>query len=125
MPDSKLPALLKSALFLANMLAAAPEGVSRQEQEVGMLWMDARVAKWRTSFQPVSSWASSAVSSWLYLEMSRCSVRIMIMATMPLRNSTIMSELMMLNQWIWSSVISRYVSHRDAHRMSLCCMAMH
>ena len=45
-------------------------------------------AQWRrarTSFQPVSSCASSAVSSWLYLEMSRCSVRIMIMATMPLR----------------------------------------
>ena len=53
--------------------------------------------------------------------MSRCSVRIMIMATMPDKNSTIMSELMMLNQWIWSSVISRYVSQRDAHRMSLCC----
>ena len=56
-----------------------------------------------------------------HLLMSRCSVRIMIMATMPDRKSTIMSELIMLNQWIWSSVISRYVSQRDAHRMSLCC----
>jgi hypothetical protein len=31
----------------------------------------------------------------------------MIMATMPDRNSTIMSELTMENQWIWSSIISR------------------
>jgi hypothetical protein len=71
----------------------------------------------RTSFQPVSSCASSADSSSLYCEMSRRSVRIMIIATMPVRNSTIMSELMMENQWIWSSVIKRYVSQRDAHLM--------
>jgi hypothetical protein len=35
----------------------------------------------RTSFQPVSSCASSPASSWLYFLMSRTSVRIMIMAT--------------------------------------------
>lgn len=45
----------------------------------------------------------------------------MIMATMPLRNSTIMTLLTMENQWIWSSVIFRYVSQRDAQRMSLGC----
>jgi hypothetical protein len=39
--------------------------------------------------------------------MSLCSVRTMIMATMPVRNSTIMTLLMMENQWIWSSIISR------------------
>lgn len=60
-----------------------------------------------TSFQPVSSAASSCVSSWLYLEMSRYSVRTIIMATMPDRKSTIMTLLTMLNQWIWSSVILR------------------
>jgi hypothetical protein len=27
----------------------------------------------------------------------------------------------MLNQWIWSSLICRYVSQRDAQRISLCC----
>ena len=74
-----------------------------------------------TSFQPVSSCASSAVSSWLYLEMSRCRVRIMIMATMPDKKRTIMRELMMENQWIWSSIINRYVSHLEAHLMSLAC----
>jgi hypothetical protein len=47
----------------------------------------------------------------------------MIMATMPDRNSTIMTLFTMLNQWIWSSVICRYVSHRDAQRISLCCRA--
>mmetsp|Transcript_23134 Transcript_23134/g.71540 ORF Transcript_23134/g.71540 Transcript_23134/m.71540 type:complete len:232 (-) Transcript_23134:489-1184(-) len=71
-----------------------------------------------TSFQPVSSCASSTVSSWLYFEMSRCSVRSMIMATMPDRKSTIISELMIENQWIWSSVMSRYVSQRLAHLIS-------
>lgn len=44
----------------------------------------------------------------------------MIMATMPERKSTIISELMMENQWICSSPISRYVSHRLAHLMSEC-----
>ncbi len=34
-----------------------------------------------TSFQPVSSCASSPASSWLYLVISRARVRIMIMAT--------------------------------------------
>ena len=34
---------------------------------------------------------------------SRRSVRIMIIATIPVSSSTIASELMMLNQWIWSS----------------------
>jgi hypothetical protein len=29
----------------------------------------------------------------------------------------------MINQWIWSSVICRYVSQRDAQRISLCCRA--
>mmetsp|Transcript_27831 Transcript_27831/g.91095 ORF Transcript_27831/g.91095 Transcript_27831/m.91095 type:complete len:273 (-) Transcript_27831:677-1495(-) len=71
-----------------------------------------------TSFHPVSSCASSAVSSWLYLEMSRWSVRNMMSATIPLKKSTIMSELTMLNQWIWSSVMSKYVSQRLAQRMS-------
>ena len=66
--------------------------------------------------------ASSAVSSWLYLAMSRCSVRSMIMATMPVRKSTIMSELMMLNQWMGSSCVSRYVSHRDAHLIGDFCI---
>ena len=28
---------------------------------------------------------------------------------------------MMLNQWIWSSIITRYVSQRDAHRIVLGC----
>ena len=59
----------------ARRLAAAPA----HQQPRG------RAGARLTSFQPVSSCASSAVSSWLYLEMSRCSVRIMIMATMPLR----------------------------------------
>ena len=75
----------------------------------------ARNASPCTSFHPVSSCASSAVSSWLYLAMSRCSVRSMIMATMPVRKRTIMRELMMENQWMGSSCVSRYVSHRDAH----------
>jgi hypothetical protein len=43
----------------------------------------------------------------------------MIIATMPDRKSTIMTLLTMENQWIWSSVIFRYVSQRDAQRMSL------
>ena len=34
---------------------------------------------------------------------SRRSVRIMIIATMPVSSSTIASELMIENQWIWSS----------------------
>mmetsp|Transcript_15928 Transcript_15928/g.38773 ORF Transcript_15928/g.38773 Transcript_15928/m.38773 type:complete len:208 (+) Transcript_15928:314-937(+) len=71
-----------------------------------------------TSFHPVSSCASSTVSSWLYWLMSRRSVRTMIIATMPERNSRIMRELMMENQWIWSSIICRYVSQRLAQRMS-------
>jgi hypothetical protein len=39
--------------------------------------------------------------------MSDRSVRIMIIATMPERNSTIMTELTMENQWMLSSVIFR------------------
>jgi hypothetical protein len=38
---------------------------------------------------------------------SRRSVRIMIMATMPVSSSTMASELMMENQWIWSSPMYR------------------
>lgn len=45
----------------------------------------------------------------------------MIMATMPDRKSTIIRLLMIENQWIWSSIISRYVSHREAHLTSLGC----
>uniref|UniRef100_A0A0E0E4H7 Uncharacterized protein n=1 Tax=Oryza meridionalis TaxID=40149 RepID=A0A0E0E4H7_9ORYZ len=51
-----------------------------------------------TSFHPVSSCASSCVSSWLYLEMSRYSVLSMIMASIPDKNSTIISEFTMENQ---------------------------
>mmetsp|Transcript_39463 Transcript_39463/g.127709 ORF Transcript_39463/g.127709 Transcript_39463/m.127709 type:complete len:351 (-) Transcript_39463:161-1213(-) len=71
-----------------------------------------------TSFQPVSSSTSSAASMALYRLKSRCSVRIRIMATMPERKRTIISELTIENQWICSSPISRYVSQRDAHLMS-------
>ena len=53
--------------------------------------------------------------------MSDRSVRIMIMATMPDRNSTIMTLFTMENQWIWSSVIFRYVSQRLAQRLSDSC----
>ena len=42
----------------------------------------------------------------------------MIIATMPERKSTIISELMIENQWIWSSPIKRYVSQREAHLIS-------
>ena len=54
----------------------------------------------------------------LYFAMSACRVRIMMSATMADRNSTMTRELTMLNQWIWVSVMCRYVSHRLAHRMS-------
>jgi hypothetical protein len=50
-----------------------------------------------TSFQPVSSSTSSAASVALYRLKSRWRVRIMIMATMPERKSTIMSELTIEN----------------------------
>ena len=39
----------------------------------------------------------------------------MIIATMPVSSSTIASELMIENQWIWSSPMYRYRSQRDAH----------
>ena len=39
----------------------------------------------------------------------------MIIATMPERKRTIISELTIENQWICSSPMSRYVSQRDAH----------
>ena len=42
----------------------------------------------------------------------------MIIATMPERKRTIISELTIENQWICSSPISRYVSQRDAHLIS-------
>ena len=42
----------------------------------------------------------------------------MIIATMPVSSSTIASELMIENQWIWSSPMYRYRSHRLAHLMS-------
>ena len=71
-----------------------------------------------TSFQPVSSSTSSVASTALYRLKSRCSVRIMIIATMPVRKSTIMRELTIENQWICSSPMSRYVSQREAHLMS-------
>ena len=51
-----------------------------------------------TSFQPVSSAASSAVSRSLYAEMSLRSVRSMIIATIPVKNSSTINELTMLNQ---------------------------
>eukprot|EP00959_Pyramimonas_sp_CCMP1952_P097117 2029957-Pyramimonas_sp.AAC.2 len=47
------------------------------------------------------------------------------MATMPVRKSTIIRELMMENQWIWSSVIRRYVSQREAHLISDACPHRH
>mmetsp|Transcript_12156 Transcript_12156/g.24142 ORF Transcript_12156/g.24142 Transcript_12156/m.24142 type:complete len:111 (-) Transcript_12156:824-1156(-) len=48
-----------------------------------------------TSFHPVSSW-SSAIS--LYAAMSRCNVRSMIIATIPVKNTTIIREFTMENQ---------------------------
>ena len=61
-----------------------------------------RTSAW-TSFQPLSSCSSSFSSLELYRLRSRRSVRIMIMATMPVSSSTIASELRIENQWIWSS----------------------
>ena len=51
-----------------------------------------------TSFQPLSSCSSSFSSIELYRLRSRRSVRIMIIATMPVSNRTIASELRMENQ---------------------------
>ena len=45
------------------------------------------------TFQPDSSCASSSACISLYVEMSLRSVRIMIIATTPVRKSAIMSEL--------------------------------
>mmetsp|Transcript_12082 Transcript_12082/g.33979 ORF Transcript_12082/g.33979 Transcript_12082/m.33979 type:complete len:249 (-) Transcript_12082:49-795(-) len=51
-----------------------------------------------TSFQPVSSLASSAVATSLYWVMSRCKVLNMIMATMPDKKTKISREFKMANQ---------------------------
>ena len=39
----------------------------------------------------------------------------------PERKKTTTTELTMENQWIWTSLMVRYVSHRDAHFTSLSC----
>lgn len=39
----------------------------------------------------------------------------------PDRKKTTTTELTMENQWIWTSLMVRYVSHRDAHFTSLSC----
>ena len=65
---------------MPNSCTPVPASTASQEAAAG-----GRKTSPCTSFHPVSSCASSALSSWLYLEMSRCSVRIMIIATMPLR----------------------------------------
>mmetsp|Transcript_25461 Transcript_25461/g.73430 ORF Transcript_25461/g.73430 Transcript_25461/m.73430 type:complete len:214 (-) Transcript_25461:524-1165(-) len=71
-----------------------------------------------TSFQPDSSARSSLSSGELYRDTSLLSVRIMIMATMPVSSRTIARELMIENQWIWSSPMYRYRSQRLAHLTS-------
>ena len=76
------------------------------------------ISPW-TNFHPVSSIASSGSSSRVYLAMSRLKDLIIIMLRMPARKKTTTSELMIENQWIWTSVIFKYESHLDAHGMSL------
>lgn len=53
-----------------------------------------------TNFQPNSSCASSPHSIWLYRAMSLWSVRSIIIATIPDKNSTMTNELRMLNHWM-------------------------
>lgn len=38
---------------------------------------------------------------------------------LPDRKKTTTTELTMENQWIWTSLMVKYVSHRDAHLTSL------
>lgn len=58
----------------------------------------------------------TALSIWLQRAMSLCSVRSMIMATMPERKTAMTSELRMLNHWmlVWG-IDSRMQSQRDDH----------
>jgi ferredoxin len=44
----------------------------------------------------------------------------MMSPTMPVRKVRMTSEFTIENQWMLSSVICRYTSHREAHLMSLC-----
>ena len=37
----------------------------------------------------------------------------------PVKKSTITTELTMANQWIWTSLMAKYVSHLEAHTTSL------
>mmetsp|Transcript_108723 Transcript_108723/g.316358 ORF Transcript_108723/g.316358 Transcript_108723/m.316358 type:complete len:217 (-) Transcript_108723:807-1457(-) len=78
-----------------------------------------------TSFQPLSSFASSAVAASLYCAMSELRVRTRIMATMTVRKTTIIVELVMENQWILSSGLPRrYTSHRCDHSVPTSSQAM-
>jgi len=72
-----------------------------------------------TNFQPVSSAASSAVATSLYLVMSRYSVLSKIMATMPDKNTMMSREFKIENQWISPADIFRYTSHLEAQRWEL------
>mmetsp|Transcript_39507 Transcript_39507/g.88388 ORF Transcript_39507/g.88388 Transcript_39507/m.88388 type:complete len:286 (+) Transcript_39507:267-1124(+) len=72
-----------------------------------------------TSFQPDSSLASSRASGSLYCAMSLFNVRTKIIATITVRKTTIMVELVMENQWMFSSGFPRrYTSQRFAHSTS-------
>lgn len=67
------------------------------------------------SFHPESSCTSSSVrSSWLYRAMSLRSARSRIMPTEPVRNMTMMVELIRKYQWMWVLRTCRYLSQRVA-----------
>ena len=64
----------------------------------------------------ISAASSSFCSALLYREMSLWSVRTRMTPTMPVRKSTMMSELMIENQWMLVfSADCRYESQREAH----------
>mmetsp|Transcript_29154 Transcript_29154/g.91270 ORF Transcript_29154/g.91270 Transcript_29154/m.91270 type:complete len:225 (+) Transcript_29154:337-1011(+) len=109
------PSTAKTIVMTVMQKVCAPVP-TRTESIIGFCG-GRKTSPW-TSFQPVSSSTSSAASMALYRLKSRCSVRIRIMATMPERKRTIISELTIENQWICSSPISKYVSQREAHLMS-------
>ena len=48
-------------------------------------------------------------------------IKVHVIGDSPDKNRTITTELTIANQWIWTSLIAKYVSHREAQTISLAC----
>lgn len=73
---------------------------------------------WRVSAQSQNTIERNIFPSLTSLVLE---IKVYVIGDSPDKNRTITTELTIANQWIWTSLIAKYVSHREAQTISLAC----